>query len=216
MSGIYIPGMEMPKKIEPALVIDFAEGIDGKRYARFYHYRYGGLTEWHEVIPVPDHGDLIARDAILNNKGVGTQIAGWGKMYHETVIEHAPLSFPQIRWKSEVFMRSNNVIVRFMMVFPGERPDGNGVYYERNAVETALKSMPTGVPIIDLKNDGEERIVGVTTSKPYDIQWDDAEQGFRFTVDGKVFYGGTSCVVNAIDADGKITDFSITSIGISE
>ena len=42
------------------------------------------------LISVHPHGRLIDADAILNDKGMGTQIAGWGKMYHETVIEYAP------------------------------------------------------------------------------------------------------------------------------
>ena len=63
--GIYIENMEMPKEIEPALVIDFCEDLDGKRYARFYHYRYGGLTDWHDVLEIPEpHGRLIDADAL--------------------------------------------------------------------------------------------------------------------------------------------------------
>lgn len=61
--SILIKGMEMPKDIEPGLVIEFADGIDGKRYARLYHYRHGGLTEWLEAVPVPPHGRLIDADA---------------------------------------------------------------------------------------------------------------------------------------------------------
>ena len=53
-----IKGMEMPRDIEPELVIEFADGIDGKRYARLYHYRHGGLTEWLEAVQVPPHGRL--------------------------------------------------------------------------------------------------------------------------------------------------------------
>lgn len=62
--SILIKGMEMPKDIEPGLVIEFADGIDGKRYARLYHYRHGGLTEWLEAVPVPPHGRLIDADAM--------------------------------------------------------------------------------------------------------------------------------------------------------
>jgi hypothetical protein len=62
--GIYLPNMEMPKDIEPGLVIEFADGIDGKRYARLYHYRHGGLTEWLEAVPVPPHGRLGDLDAV--------------------------------------------------------------------------------------------------------------------------------------------------------
>lgn len=64
MSDILIRGMEMPKDIEPGLVIEFADGIDGKRYARLYHYRHGGLTEWLEALSVPPHGRLIDTDAV--------------------------------------------------------------------------------------------------------------------------------------------------------
>lgn len=66
--SVLVIGMEMPKKIEPELVIDFAEDLSGKRYARFYHYRYGGLTDWHEIIEIPEpHGDLIDRDELKEN-----------------------------------------------------------------------------------------------------------------------------------------------------
>ena len=58
MSDILIRGMEMPKDIEPGFVIEFADGIDGKRYARLWHYRHGGLTEWLEALSVPPHGRL--------------------------------------------------------------------------------------------------------------------------------------------------------------
>ena len=68
--SILIEGMEMPKKIEPGLLIEFADGINGKRYARLYHFRYGGLTDWFESVPIPPHGDLIERkdtyDSLLN------------------------------------------------------------------------------------------------------------------------------------------------------
>ena len=65
--SLLIKGMEMPKDIEPELVIEFADGIDGKRYAMLYHYRHGGLTEWLEAIPVPPHGRLIDADALLES-----------------------------------------------------------------------------------------------------------------------------------------------------
>ena len=64
--GIYIKGMEMPGEIVPGLVMDFAENVDGKRYARLYHYRYGGVTDWHEITEVPEpHGRLGDLDDII-------------------------------------------------------------------------------------------------------------------------------------------------------
>lgn len=48
------------------------------------------IEELQKRVPKAPHGRLIDADALLNDKGVGTQIAGWGKMYHETAIEYAP------------------------------------------------------------------------------------------------------------------------------
>lgn len=67
MSSIIINGMQMPKDIDPGLCIEFADGIDGKRYARLYHYRHGGLTKWLEAVPVPPHGRLIDADALVKH-----------------------------------------------------------------------------------------------------------------------------------------------------
>lgn len=98
MSGIYIPGMEMPKNcmlcsfcVEEA---DPANGemclVTGKLMPPCNRERLDDCP----LVPVPDHGRLIDADALLNDKGVGTQIAGWGKMYHETAIEYAPTIIP--------------------------------------------------------------------------------------------------------------------------
>lgn len=94
--GIYIKNMEMPKDIEPGLVIEFADGIDGKRYARLYHYRHGGLTEWHEAVSVPPHGRLIDADALiveLMDRGVeGLQTDDWHEI--QQAVADAPTIIP--------------------------------------------------------------------------------------------------------------------------
>lgn len=64
--SVLIKGLEMPKEIDPLITIEFADGIDGKRYARLYHYQYGGLTEWLEAVPVPPHGRLIEESKVLD------------------------------------------------------------------------------------------------------------------------------------------------------
>ena len=86
--GVYIKGMEMPKEIEPALVIEFCEDQDGKRYARFYHYRYGGLTDWHEVIELHEpHGRLgdldVLEDMVIKEKHFCAKTAA----KHEIIVE---------------------------------------------------------------------------------------------------------------------------------
>lgn len=81
--SILIKGMEMPKD----------------EYVGIFVYPDGRVSmslvgQEYKAIPVPDHGRLIDADALLTSKGVGTQIAGWGKMYHETCIEYAPTIIP--------------------------------------------------------------------------------------------------------------------------
>ena len=55
MSDILIRGMEMPKKGARAFMIVFSNGKAAISVEPF---------EWHEVIPVPDHGDLIDRNKL--------------------------------------------------------------------------------------------------------------------------------------------------------
>lgn len=54
MSGVYIPGMEMPWCEHQE--IDIRRGTDGKWYAID--------DDWYEIVPVPDHGRLIDKDVM--------------------------------------------------------------------------------------------------------------------------------------------------------
>lgn len=54
--SILIKGMEMPTDEARAFTIVFSNGKAAISVEPF---------EWHEVIPVPDHGDLIDRAALL-------------------------------------------------------------------------------------------------------------------------------------------------------
>lgn len=58
--GVYIKGMEMPV-IELEWTI--RRGADGKWYAIDTNAETSD-GEWHEIVPVPKHGDLIDRDAL--------------------------------------------------------------------------------------------------------------------------------------------------------
>ena len=55
MSGVYIKGMEMPWCEHQE--IDIRRGADGKWYA------IDG--DWYEIVPVPNHGDLIDAQEVL-------------------------------------------------------------------------------------------------------------------------------------------------------
>lgn len=89
--GIYISNMEMPKYTTKA---EFGIDADGNPLCMVYH-EDGTEPDIYDVVPLPGgHGKLIDADALLNNNGVGTQIAGWGKMFHETAIAYAQTIVP--------------------------------------------------------------------------------------------------------------------------
>ena len=92
-----------------------------------------------------------------------------------------------------------------------DTPNRNGVCYTREAVENALSKMIDGAPIRFISNT-EDTIIGLTTSKPYAVQYNKESGDVQFTVDGTVFLGGVSCIVNAMNDNGEITDITITDI----
>ena len=59
--GVYIKDMDMP-----VIELDWTirRGADGKWYAIDTNAETSD-GEWHEIIPVPKHGDLIGRDALM-------------------------------------------------------------------------------------------------------------------------------------------------------
>lgn len=66
--SIVIEGMELPSVIEPETVIDLAEGITGKIYARLHRIGWGSEENWHKVIALPEkHGRLIDGDALMES-----------------------------------------------------------------------------------------------------------------------------------------------------
>lgn len=56
MGDILIKGMEMPTDGEKLYMIVFSDGKACASYKPF---------EWHEVVPVPPHGDLVDRDETI-------------------------------------------------------------------------------------------------------------------------------------------------------
>lgn len=73
MSGIYIPGIDMPKSCnECRFFVDawcYALEVDDWRNA-YNKPQEGKRLDGCPLIPVPDHGRLIDADALLRHKGV--------------------------------------------------------------------------------------------------------------------------------------------------
>ena len=80
MSGVYIKGMEMPT--EGCVVAIYK--INGKFYAG---------NELCEVIPVPNHGNLIDRDALEADLNIW-QGDYADSAFSETAIDDAPVIIP--------------------------------------------------------------------------------------------------------------------------
>lgn len=113
-------------------------------------------------------------------------------------------------------MRTGNIQVSFTMSVPYGRPDKNGVSYRCEAIQNALSSMTSKLPIKGCFNNGDSQVIGHTICKPYAIQRNEEENIIKFTVDGVIYFGGTECFVNEIDGNKTVSDFKIVSIGFSE
>ena len=112
-------------------------------------------------------------------------------------------------------MRTGDIKVSFTVSVPYDNPDKNGVLYSRAAIQNALSSMTSPLPIRVCADNEDSTMIGNTTCKPYAVQCDEKEHLVKFTVDGVVYCCGMKCLVNERNGD-TITDFEIVSFGLSE
>ena len=113
-------------------------------------------------------------------------------------------------------MRLDNLKMQLALVIPFGRPDKNGVIYSREAVEKAVKDFNGKLPILYRDNDSckDGAVVGNTIGETCSVLWDEKQQVCEVIVNGNLYYGGTECIVNEIKY-GVVTDFRITSVGLS-
>lgn len=100
-------------------------------------------------------------------------------------------------------MRCKNLSVTFSIQVPVDEPDDNGNIYTEEAIIEACKNA-SGQPIEQYNEKGESVAVGVANKVEY-------SNGFIW-VEGRVWHGGTSEIVDIID--GKVTSMRITGLGI--
>lgn len=113
-------------------------------------------------------------------------------------------------------MRLDNLKVEFSFVIPFDSTDKNGAVYSRESVEKAVDAFKGVLPIIyrDNKSYKDKIVLGNTIGETYSVLWDDERKVCKVVVNGNLYYGGTECIVNEIK-DGIVTDFKITSVGLS-
>lgn len=81
--GVYIKGMELPKDGTGMYCIVFS---DGKACASYKP------LEWHEVVTVSTHGQLIDADALFNN----LERTGWYNNADRDIAENLVLDAPTV------------------------------------------------------------------------------------------------------------------------
>ena len=113
-------------------------------------------------------------------------------------------------------MRLDNLKVQLTLVIPFRTPDKNGIMYSKEAIEKAISDFDGKLPILYRDNDSCKGgvVVGNTIGETCSVLWDDENQVCEVIVNGNLYYGGTECIVNEI-RDGVVTDFRITSVGLS-
>ena len=113
-------------------------------------------------------------------------------------------------------MRLDNLKVQFALTIPFGHPDRNGAMYSKEAIEKAVGDFNGKLPIIYRDNDKcqDGAVVGNTVGETCSVLWDDEQQVCEVVVNGNIYYDGSECIVNEI-RDGVITDFRITSVGLS-
>lgn len=82
MSGIYIPNFEPSKEGYISAIYPDGTVVKPKSKEPFY--------EIYKAIPVPDHGDLMDRDALPENRMVFDRV----KFINERFIKDAPVIIP--------------------------------------------------------------------------------------------------------------------------
>lgn len=94
-----------------------------------------------------------------------------------------------------------------------------GMFINKAVAFSALQNMDYSVPIraeADVLHGG--RTIGRTTSKPYDIVWEEDTHTWRFKIDGLLFFGGVGIETNTVHYNGiqkYLEEGTVTSIVIN-
>ena len=109
----------------------------------------------------------------------------------------------------------DNTKVKLSVSIPFDKPNKNGSIFSIEAVEKAIGDFKEHMPILDYRDKWEDtKVIGYVNSAPHIISWDFENQVCTAEVYGTIFSCGAELKINEIE-DNKITDFEITSIGLT-
>ena len=114
-------------------------------------------------------------------------------------------------------MKDELTKIKLTVHIPFDKPNKNGSIFTEEAVENAISSLNTNLPIIykDNKNRFQDKVIGATASISPIVNWDFENKVCKMMIDGVVFHCGAEIIVNEMTKDGEITDFRIASIRLT-
>lgn len=113
-------------------------------------------------------------------------------------------------------MRTENIEVKLTIPIPYDKPELNGTVYTREAIEAAINSLYSNLPILFQANENDVlHTIGDTDTATHSVEWDEENQVCRFTISGNINYGGISGFVHDIK-NRKVTSFEFLCIGLSD
>ena len=111
MAGIYIPGVEMPNG--GTIKIEIGYDADGHPMAMTEDYNV------YDVIPVPDHGDLIDRDALGIRNSEKQAYESYLREKGEYFVEEPLLEY--LRGRSDGMIHASGLIRFAPTIIPADR-----------------------------------------------------------------------------------------------
>lgn len=105
-------------------------------------------------------------------------------------------------------MRCKNVKFKITFPMPINKPDGNNVMFEENAIRKAVENFKPGTPFIQVNDKKENIPVGYVNSLEYD------EQAIAIIAEGVIYYGGFNEDVTLL-VDNMVKEMSFVAMGFS-
>lgn len=112
-------------------------------------------------------------------------------------------------------MRTYDIPITITIPFPYNKPDGNGVVYDKKAVKESLKQDVKGMPIHFVGEDGNRVVIGHITTNFIPARWDDNEGVCRAITQGVIYSGGTDCYAEFHKDNKTVKSIEFTSLGFS-
>lgn len=111
-------------------------------------------------------------------------------------------------------MKNEEVKVRIQIPITFDKPNRNGSMITKEAIENAFNNSAKNAPIIYKDKEGKLQDVVIGNITDSVASWDFENQVCIMTIEGIVYHVGARVIINKIE-DGKISDFTIHSIGLT-